>query len=422
MKNPLKRLSGTEAKSARQAVTLYGATLLGVLLGILSSVVNTRFLVPSEYGDVRYAQNIINYIALFLFIGPFFAGSRLLAVSKSEADARRIRGALVLLATGLSLVLMAGTALLGLFHSRHDLMMLFFVSVPVCLQPLLYNYIFFVLPGDNQIGRVSLSRFLPTLLYIPAAYLVFKYTGASSQKMMLIQWGIATAVFIAVIASTRPVFFGTRPVWRDLRRESREYGRQLYISLLISVATNNLAGVTLGLFNPDNVMVGFYTLALTVTFPISTLPSIVGTTYFKQFASQQRIPRKVLNITFLATAATGVLFVLLIRPLVVFLYTEQYRIVGLFAQWMTLSFCLHGLGDMFNRFLASHGLGKPVRNASLACGIIKIIGFTLLVWLWDTTGALITLTLSEAVYFAMLWISYSRHTKHPVSDESPADQ
>ena len=422
MKSPLKLFSGPEARSARQALVLYGATLFGVLLGILSSVVNTRFLAPSEYGDVRYVQNLIGYVATFLFIGHFFAGSRLLAVSKGEGGARRIRGALVLLALGLSLVLMASTALLGLFHSRHDLVVLFLLSVPVCLQPLLYNYIYFVLPGDNQIWRVALSRFLPALLYVPAAYWLYSATGASSQKMVLLQWGIATAVFIVIIASTRPRFAGSRPVFADLRRENREYGRQLYLSQLIAVATNNLAGVTLGLFNADNATVGFYTLALTVTFPISTLPAIVGTTYFKQFASQPRIPRKVLRITFLATAATGLAFVLLIKPLVVFLYTEQYRIVGVFAQWMTLSFCLHGLGDMFNRYLASHGQGRPVRNASLACGILKLVGFTLLVWLWDTTGALITLTVSEGVYFLVLWIYYGRIVKQSATDESPADQ
>ena len=49
------------------------------------------------------------------------------------------------------------------------------------------------------------------------------------------------------------------------------------------------------MFNEDNTEVGFYTLALTVTTPLSTLPAIIGTTYFKQFATQPRIPSKVLK-------------------------------------------------------------------------------------------------------------------------------
>ena len=48
------------------------------------------------------------------------------------------------------------------------------------------------------------------------------------------------------------------------------------------VASNYLAGITLGVFNEDNTEVGFYTLALTVTTPLSTLPAIIGTTYSLQ--------------------------------------------------------------------------------------------------------------------------------------------
>ena len=409
----MKIFSGPEARSARQAVVLYGATLFGVLLGIFSSVINTRFLAPSAYGDVRYVMNIIGYVATFLFIGHFYAGSRLLALAPDEAHARRIRGALLTLLGSLALVLMAGTALCGPFHSQPDLATLFYISVPVCMQPLLLNYINTVIPGDNHIGRVSVSRLLPVLLYVPIAYFVFKNYGASPQRMILLQWGLATLVFLVVILSTRPSFKGLREPFAEIRRDNRAYGRQLYFSLLISVATNNIAGITLGLFNPDNAKVGFYLLALTVTYPLSMLPAIVGTTYFKQFAKQPRIPRKVLSITYLATAATCLAFVLLIKPLVTFLYSEQYGDVGIFAQWMSVSFCLHGLGDMFNRYLASHGLGKEVRNASILCGAIKLIGFTFFVWLWDTTGALVALTLGEAAYFSVLGGYYLRFVKDP---------
>ena len=421
-----KLFSGMDARSVRQVVVLYGATILGVLLGILSSVVNTRFLRPEDYGDVRYVQNIIGYVAAFLFVGHFHAGSRLLALAPDEAHARRIRGALLTLLGALSLALMAGTALCGPFHSRPDLAMLFYISIPVCLQPLLLTYITLVMPGDNHIWRVSISRLLPVLLYVPLAYWVFRHYGATPQRMILLQWGLATLVFLAVILSTRPSFKGIRAPFADIRRENRAYGRQLYFSTLIVVATNNVAGITLGLFNPDNAKVGFYLLALSVTYPLSTLPAIVGTTYFKQFSKQPRIPDKVLSITYLATAATCLAFVLLIKPLVVFLYTEEYSAVGVFAQWMSVSFCLHGLGDMFNRYLVSHGLGREVRNASILCGAIKLVGFTLFVWLWDTTGALISLTASEFVYFFVQWLYYGQFVRRgatvPVPDESPANQ
>ena len=80
-----------------QAIVLYVSTIFGVLLGIISSVINTRFLSPESYGDVRYVQNIINFISSLLLFGFFLSGSRLLALSDSEIRSRRIRGILLLI-------------------------------------------------------------------------------------------------------------------------------------------------------------------------------------------------------------------------------------------------------------------------------------------------------------------------------------
>ena len=63
-------------KHKRQIAILYVSTLCGVLLGLLSSIVNTRFMSTSDYGDVRYIQNIINFIAAFLLFGYFLIALR----------------------------------------------------------------------------------------------------------------------------------------------------------------------------------------------------------------------------------------------------------------------------------------------------------------------------------------------------------
>jgi O-antigen/teichoic acid export membrane protein len=177
------------------------------------------------------------------------------------------------------------------------------------------------------------------------------------------------------------------------------------------VSTNYLAGISIGYFNEDNSEVGFYTLALTVTAPLAALPSIIGTTYFKKFATQSRIPRKVIITTVAMTMATCVLFVLLIHPVVRWLYTDRYAVVGTYASILSVGFCIHGLGDMFNRYLCSHGQGVSVRNASIANGIFKILGFTVLVALFNTGGAIATTLACDVVYFACLIYYYVRFTK-----------
>lgn len=234
-------------------------------------------------------------------------------------------------------------------------------------------------------------------------------------RMVLLQWGLYTLIYTGIIIATRPSFRNLRPVWQQLNDENRRYGIQLYIGSLVMVSTNYLAGISLGYFNHDNSEVGFYTLALTVTSPLVALPSIIGTTYFKKFATQPRIPTKVIAGTVAMTAVTGVLFVLLIHPVVRYLYTDRYAIVGTYASILSVGYCIHGLGDMFNRYLCSHGQGVSVRNASIANGIFKLLGYTFLVALFNTNGAIATTIICDVIYFSCLIFYYIRFTKTAVN-------
>lgn len=410
-------LNSIRSNQTSKTVLLYLATIFGIFLGVLSSVINTRFLPPEAYGNVRYVENILNYIAAFLSWGYFYAGSRMLAVSDSDENSRYIRGTLLIILAIASTILVSATFVCGLIHNG-IITSLFFVSLPVCFQPLLLNYVSKVFPGDNHIIRIALTRFLPSLLYVPAAYLIYSRYGATESSMILLQWGIAVLVFICMIASTRPSFSRVRPVFPQIRKENAEYGRELFIGTLIAVASNYIAGITLGIFNDDNASVGFYTLALTVTYPLSALPAVVGTSLFKSFATQKKISSKVMSVTVLMTIASCLLFVIFIQPVVVFLYSEQYRQVGIIAQWMSVCFCIHGLGDIYSNFLSAHGQGEQIRNTSIISGVIKILGFFFLVWVWNVNGALMTVFLSELAYFSVLHIYYKRYVGNYKSRDS----
>lgn len=401
------------SKQKRQVILLYGTTMLGVVLGILASIINTRSLAPADYGDVRYVQNIINFIASVLLFGYFLSGSRLLALSTDENRSRKIRGVMVVILGGASLVLalsMVGCYFVHLKQNVH-LASLFLVSLPVCFYPLLLNYINTVFQGDNYIGRISIARLLPTLLYVPIAFFLYKSYGASPELMILLQWGLYTVILMAVIFSAHPSFKDIKPVFKEINIENKSYGFQLYIGSLVMVATNYIAGITLGMINQDNTEVGYYTLALTVTSPLATLPAIIGTTYFRQFATQNCIPPKVMKASVLLTFASCVLFVIVIKPLVVFLYSEEYAVVGTYAIWLAAGFCIHGFGDMINRYLGSHGQGVSIRNSSIANGAFKLVGYTLFVYLWNTEGALATNVLCSVIYCVCLIYYYLKFIK-----------
>lgn len=395
------------SKQKKQVVLLYVTTMLGVFLGVLSSIINTNFMDPEDYGDVRYIQNIINFIASLLLFGYFLSGSRLLALSKDEKYSQRIRGTMVVILGIASFILLLSTGICYFIHKNNSTVAyLFLVSLPVCFNPLLLNYINTTAQGDNHIGRLSITRLLPALLYVIIAYIIYSRFGATSNRMILLQWGIATVCYIAIIVSSHPKFKNLKPIFHELNKENKDYGLQLYWGSLVMVATNYLAGISLGIFNENNTEVGFYTLAMTVTSPLTTLPAIIGTTYFKQFATQDRIPNKVMKFTILITVISCLCFIILIKPIVTFLYSEEYEKVGTYAIWLSVGYGIHGIGDMINRYLGSHGQGKSIRNSSIANGIFKIFGYTVLVYLWNTEGALLTNVLCSFIYTIMLFYYY----------------
>ena len=140
----------------RQISTLYASTLGGILLGVLASIVNTRYLAPADYGDVRYVQNIINFVATFLILGYFLSGARLMALSDDRQYVGRVKGMMVIILAIASIVLSIAMPVNYFLHlDRPAVAMLFIVSMPVCFTPLLLNYIEQTTEGDNQIGHLA---------------------------------------------------------------------------------------------------------------------------------------------------------------------------------------------------------------------------------------------------------------------------
>lgn len=401
-------------KSKKQVLLLYSCTIIGVFIGVLVSILNTRSLCPSEYGDVRYINNIIALISgLFLF-GYFVSGCRLLAVSKTREEAREIKGIMLVILFGTVLLMMLIMASLGFFYEivlEKPYANLFFVALPFCGSTILLNYVNTSSQGDNSIGMIAKARLLPGVSYLIIGFLIYYYWGASSIKMILLQNGVYFVVLLVLIILNKPSFRNLRANWRKLNEENRGYGLQVYYGSLCNVSVQYIAGITLGLVALDNTDVGFYTLALTVTTPLAMLPNVIGTTKFKEFAHQNKISGKLIKYTMLLTLVTYLGFIVLIYPVVGFLYNESYGIVALYASFLALGNSFQGLGDVFNRFLGAHSQGKQLRNGAWAAGLVLMIGFTVGIYYWGIWAAIITKILGSLTYFVMMLYFYLNYVK-----------
>ena len=400
-------------KQLRQVVILYISSLLSVLLGVGTSVINTSYLTPETYGDVRYVNNIISFVASLLLLGYFVSGSRLLALSKSPEQSRGTKGAMVVILGITTIVMMASMVMCYFLHRsalNEAVAPLFLCAIPICMAPLLQNYANTVFQGDNSITKLAIGRVLPTALYLLIAWLLFSQVEATSQWVLLLQNGFIVLVFVALIISTRPSFKHLKDSFDLLNNENKSYGFDVYVGSVAGVSMNYLAGITLGIYCENNVAVGLFTLATTLVTPLSMLPTVIGTTYFKRFANQHAMGGKVITTTLFISLASLLLFVLLIPHLVSWLYDKSYAQVASIAQFLAIGTTLHGLGDLFNRFLGSHGLGKQLRNGAFLCGGVMLVGNILLVYWWGINGAIVTRILASAGYCGAMLYYYIKHT------------
>lgn len=403
------------SKNSRQVLYLYISSLLGVLLGMGVSVLNTSFLDPKDYGDVRYVNNIMQFVSSVLLLGYFVSGSRLLALAKTKETSRSINGAMTCI-LGVTIVIAMVCMIIAYWIHKEwlnaNVAPLFLIAVPVCASPLLLNYINTSFQGDNRIESMAIARLFPSFIYLVAGFAFYSHCGATSGKMILLQHGIIVIILSALIIFVRPSFKNLRKSLKELHEENKQYGLHVYIGSIVSVSLGYLAGITLGLFNEDNVQVGYYTLALTIATPLTLLPSIVGTAYFKKFATQRCIDSKVLILTALISVLSLLIFIVAIDPVVSFLYDEVYQSVAIYSSYLALGMIMHGIGDMFNRFLGSHGRGRALRNGAFICGFILVVGNVLFVYFWGIKGAIFTRVLASFSYMIMMIFYYSQFVRN----------
>ncbi len=401
-------------KNYLQVLILYSSTILSIPISIAVSILNTNYLTTLQYGDVKYVTNIMMFVSGLLMFGFFVSGCRLIAICKNQENIRKYKGTMVLILFFSILIMSVIFLILSFVYYKWinpSLYKLFLIAIPICSAPLLLNYINTTAQGDNKILSISLSRLLPSLIYLLVGYFVFKHLKANSSLVLFLQNGIAVIVLAVIIYYSNPSFKNLSISKKKILIENKKYGFQVYIGSVVGVSLSYLAGITLGWFNSDNTLVGFYTLALTISSPLSMLPSIVGTTYYRQFASENFINKKVYSVTILISIVSLIAFILLINPIVRLIYPADYSQVGNYSALLAIGMTFHGIGDMYNRFLAAHGQGKSLRNGAFITGGILIIGNIVLVYFFGIYGAIVTKILSSFGYFVAMHYFYGKFTR-----------
>lgn len=400
-------------RRTKQVSSLYASMVLGIIVGIAVSVINTRLLGPERYGDLKFLQNLFTFVVTFLTLGIFVSGARLLAQKKNEPVKLQLIGNLLLLASAISVLLIVALFIISFFEERifnNELgkiirifsPLLFVFPFQLCLQN--------IMQGDNRIYELSVFQITPSILYIIGA-IAFNYFVPLSLTSALATQLLAFVILIVImIIHFKPKFVNVKKNLSIIWRENRTYGLQVYIGILAGVASAKLGGLSIGYFI-DNTNVGFFSLALTTAMPLTMIPNAMGTTFFKDFANKDSIPKKATIVTLVLSLVALLFFFLIIKKVILLLYSAEYSAVVPLAYLASIGCIADGFGNYINRFLGAHGKGRELRNSAFAVGVSNVLGYISLVYVFGVKGAAITKTISGLIYCSMMYYFYKKFQK-----------
>ncbi len=392
----------------RQALSLYMSLILGLVVSIAVSSINTHALGVDDFGDYKFLQTASTLIITLITLGFFSSAGRLLAVAADDRSAREIIGGVLIIFLIIysifALCLYAFSYYLYEFFGRDDGWLVRLTLPLVFIYPLIVLFEN-ALKGLNRVYSLAVMRVVPNILYLVYAYHISN-AGLLDLKFAYVGYlSFSAIVLLFILLFLKPSFKNVFQNLITITVDTKTYGFKVYTGILASVATMHLGGVMVAYYL-DTKSAGFFLLARTMTLPLTQISTIIGITFFKKFSTSQAIDSNVfLGVGITATLMLGG-FSLLIDDVVVFLYPPEFLGIIPLCLIMAAGATLQGIGGMINNFVCAKGYGSYSRNASFIRGGINIVGYTFGIQNYGITGAAMTVLISGISFLIALMIYY----------------
>ncbi len=393
-----------------QVFSLYASLAFSLALGIAVSVFNTRVLDAELYGDFKFIQGLWRFLIPFISGGIFIAGSKLLTQEEEHKVRQELIGTLILLCLTQGIFFGAFIYVIswtqeGIFNNLlgNELRFIAPLLAFVSFRPFMEQ----TLKGDNRVYSLGMFRVLPMAFYLGTAMLVVKFLPYGIRAALILSLLSLGAVIVGIIWNIAPVFRNIIAHARNIWQETKQFGFQVWFGSLFNNTTILLAPLCLAYFH-DNLSVGFFSLAMTLAFPLRFIPASIGVTLFRKFAGEESILPSVAWVTIVTAVLSFICFLIILDWGFPIVYTDRYLPALPLCKILAGSAILQGIGGFYNNFLCARGFGKAARNASIAQGIANLLGFGTLVVFYGASGAALTLLLSGGIYFGMILVGYLR--------------
>ena len=395
----------------RPAIVLYLAQVINLLLGWGITKLNVSFLSIEEFGQYSFFITFINSTFILFTFGVFEASSRLLALSESRENTMNMLSASLLLAL-FSYVIFSGFLFISQEFIRYffsiDISFLLKLYFPLAGVFLLYDFWQKILRGTGKIIRLSWFLMTPRILYfvfLLALLYTHQFTLVNSTLFNLLSLGF---VFLLYLSMERLSFKQLAESFRLLKRQVKDFGFHMYWAELIHSLLYHIDKLFIGYFlNAEQL--AYYSLAFTITLPLSLFSTSLSTTLYKRFSQINTIDRKVLRINLIWVIFSLSLLILLGPWIVTELFSENYRNSIPLLLPLGIAFSISSQSKTFTFYLIAQGKGKVIRNIAFILFLGSLLLNGIFIPTWGILGAayvrIIVFLIDLALVYAYYWQS-----------------
>lgn len=385
-------------------MTVFAARVAGAGMLFVANLFLARALGPDEFGRYALSISILTFAALFMDLGHYSSGARLLAhLDPHGSEARGLVGTLTALTLTVALVYVATVAGLSFVADR-----MFEENIgtilrgtawlaPALICPLLMEQVLKGLARNHLLALWNLG----SRLFFVVALAVLSIQGILDALSATAAYlgSLATATVIALPA-LRPQILGWREHSRALLREHRDFGRPLFVGRLANLASYRTDAWFLGLLRDAN-SVGQYTLAMSFANLIAFYSQAIAATGFREMAKEGSVPKHILVSNRRGIVVLAIIVILGGEAVAALYLGTSYGLVGMILVPCVVAISLQGAYQPYNSWLLAHGFGVELRSFLLAVAAINLVANAVLIPLAGAIGAALASVVGMGAYFVM---------------------
>lgn len=401
----------------RQTFILVTSEVIALVAGVLTNTINTRVLGTEGYGILSLFLTITAFTMIFFRFGIFSSCKLLIASAKDRLEERELIGA--------SLI---ATAFIGFLYSLFMFTMSFFIddilntdigwilrasSVILSIIP------FSILIPEigiamNRIQVLSFFNVFPKVAYIIIALLIIRLIEPQPFHLILLNLMTMLLGLIIVIYSFKPSFESMKITLKKIELKTKEYGSHLYVGQITTQSTYQMDKIFITYF-VNTTQLGFYSLGLTITGPMTVFSQSLSTIFFKNFVKSDTIPKKVIiyNLIWLLLSACGLLIVG--KSIIIFLFGNDFLPTYNLILPLAVAGIFQGMYKPYISFLTAKGLAKEMKRAGIVSSVVFLGTNLLFIPSWGAYGAAIATAISTAFSLAINRYIYHQYLNSKIS-------